>query len=158
MNYYDKQKTLSAISADAMYLFAGQALAADARKTGTEQTSETSLQGPQRSSQIQGASLVNPEGKKLGKIEGLIIADDGKVRFAILSHGGLLGIGNKLVPIPRKSLKPGKDEETLTVNITKDNVEKAPNFDLQECPNFTDPEWQKRVDVYYELPASATAR
>jgi len=73
-------------------------------------------------------------------------------------HGGLLGVGDKLVPIPWKALKSGPDEKTLIVNIEKATLEKAPNFDPKEWPNFTEPEWQKRIEVYYELPGGSPAR
>ena len=41
----------------------------------------------------------------------------------------------------------------MVVNIDKKTLEKAPNFDPKEWPKFTEPEWQKEVEIYYELPA-----
>jgi hypothetical protein len=121
-------------------LLAGQVFAA--------QTGETSLQW---SSQITGMTVNSPQGEKLGKI--LVVDQEGTVRYAILSHGGLLGIGHKLVPIPWKALKLGKEKNTLVVNIDKKTLEKAPNFDPKEWPKFTELDWQKEVEMYYELPA-----
>ncbi len=120
-------------------LLAGQVLA---------QTGEISLQG---SSQIAGMTVNSPQGEKLGKI--LVVDQEGTVRYAILSHGGLLGIGRKLIPIPWKALKPGKEKNTLVVIIDKKTMEKAPNFDPKEWPKFTELDWQKEVEAYYELPA-----
>ncbi len=142
----------------------GQALAADLPKGTSALQGEPSLQGPQRSSEIVGKSVTNPENERLGKITDLIIGQDGMVKYAILSHGGVLGLGDKLIPIPWKALergnekwlKPPNEEKALSVNITKKTLAKAPNFDPKQWPNFNEPEWQKKVAVYYELPPSGT--
>ncbi len=136
---------------------AAYAIAAEPSKTIAGQMGDQSLQGLQRSSQIIGMSVKNPQGQDLGKIDELVISSDGMVKYAILSHGGVAGIGDKLTPIPWKSLKPGEDKKYLTVNITKETLAKAPNFDPKKWPDFTEPEWQKKVEVYYELPSGQTA-
>jgi hypothetical protein len=139
-------------------LIAGQALAAETPKVSTGQTGMASLLGPQRSSQIVGMSVKNSKGQNLGKIDELIIGQDGAVKYAILSHGGLLGIGDKLVPIPWRALKPGTEDKTLMVNIDKAALEKAPSFEAKEWPSFAEPEWQRKVEVYYELPQGQATR
>jgi sporulation protein YlmC with PRC-barrel domain len=138
-------------------VFAVSVMAAEPLKTTAGQMGDQSLQGPQRASEIKGMSVKNPQGENLGKIDDLVIADDGTVKYVILSHGGLLGIGDKLIPIPWKALKPKEDKKYLTVNITKETLEKAPNFDPKEWPAFAEPEWQKKVQIYYELPSDQTA-
>ena len=115
------------------------------------QGGDTPLQGWQRSSQITGMTVNSPQGEKLGKI--LVVDQEGSARYAILSDGGLLGIGYKLIPIPWKALEWGKEKNTLVVNIDKKTLEKAPNFDPKEWPKFTETDWQKKVEIYYELPA-----
>ncbi len=75
------------------------------------QTADASLRGWQRSSQIAGMTVSSPQGDILGKI--LVVDQEGTVRYAILSDGGLLGIGYKLIPIPWKSFESGKGKEHL---------------------------------------------
>jgi hypothetical protein len=115
-----------------------------------------SLQGPQRASQILGMRVNNPDGP-IGKIEDLVIGKDQAVKYVILSHGGWLGIGDKLTPIPWKALRWGPDEKSLMVNITKETLKKAPNFDPRKWPDFAKPDWEKQVQVYYELAPTKTA-
>ncbi|MHB8205037.1 MAG: PRC-barrel domain-containing protein, partial [Desulfomonilaceae bacterium] len=79
-----------------------------------------------------------------------LIDQSGVVKYAILSHGGLLGIGDKLIPIPWKALKLGKEKTTLVVNVNKGALEKAPNFDPKDWPKVTDPQTLKKVDMYYK--------
>ncbi len=59
---------------------------------------DQSLAGPQRFSHITGMLVKNPQGHNLGKIDDLIIADDGTVKYAILPHDRLLGIGDAVEP------------------------------------------------------------
>jgi hypothetical protein len=152
------KKTINCLLVFALSIvFAAYAIAAEPSKMTSGQMGDQSLQGPQRASQIKGMSVKNPEGQDLGKIDDLVIAEDGTIKYAILSHGGLLGIGDKLIPIPWKALRPGDDKKYLTVNITKETLERAPNFDPKEWPAFTEPEWQKKVQIYYELPSGQTA-
>ena len=114
------------------------------------ETGVTPLQGWQRSSQITGMTVTNPQGEKLGKIDDILIDPNAAVKYAILSHGGLLGIGDKLIPIPWKSLKLGKDKSTLVINADKAAMEKAPSFDPKEWPKVIDPESLKKIDIYYK--------
>jgi len=122
-------------------LLAGQALA---------QTGGSPLQVSQRSSQITGMMVSDPHGEKLGKIDDLLIDENGTVKYGILSHGGLLGIGDKLIPIPWKALKLTKDKTSLVVNVNKAALEKAPNFDPKEWPKVTAPESMKKIEMYYK--------
>ena len=108
------------------------------------------MQGWQRSSQIIGTTVSNPQGEKLGKIDDVLIDPNAAVKYAILSHGGLLGIGDKLIPIPWRALKLDKEKGTLVVNSDKAALEKAPSFDPKEWPKVIDPESLKKIDIYYK--------
>ena len=127
-------------------------IAAEKGQTSSGQKDESSTLGFQKASDVVKAKVQNSRGENLGQINDLIIMPDGKVGYAILSHGGVLGIGNKLIPIPWQALKPGPDWNIFTVNIDKAELEKAPNFDPKEWPSFVEPEWQKKVEVFYRLP------
>jgi len=61
--------------------------------------------GKWRSSELVGATVYNDEGKSIGTISDLLIGSDGQVSQAILSVGGFLGIGSKLVAEPFSKLK-----------------------------------------------------
>src|SRR5690606_9476289 len=52
-------------------------------------------------SSIIGDSVENRKGETLGKIEELMVnVDTGKIEYAVLTAGGLLGVGKKLFAIP----------------------------------------------------------
>ena len=54
-----------------------------------------------RGGTIVGMPVHNDAGKKLGKIEDLVVdLGTGKIRYAALSFGGFLGVGDKLFAVP----------------------------------------------------------
>ena len=54
---------------------------------------------------IKGDKVVNAAGENVGKIEDLMIdLDNGRGGYAVLSFGGLLGMGDKLFAIPWQAL------------------------------------------------------
>jgi sporulation protein YlmC with PRC-barrel domain len=77
-----------------------------------------------------GKDVVNQKGEDVGSIENMLITDTDNVQYAILSVGGFLGLGEKLVAVPLNNLQFDKDKEDVTLkNVTKEDLESAPEFD-----------------------------
>ena len=77
-----------------------------------------------------GKDVVNQDGEEIGSVENMLITDTDNVQYAIVSVGGFLGIGDKLVAVPTNNLQFDKDQENVTLkNITKEALESAPRFD-----------------------------
>ena len=54
-----------------------------------------------RASKVTGTSVYNAQNESLGSIEDVVIGKlDGKVKYAIMSFGGFLGIGEEYHPVP----------------------------------------------------------
>src|ERR1035441_1464023 len=58
-----------------------------------------------RASKVVGSSVVNDANQTIGKIDDLLVTRDGKEPYAVLSVGGFLGMGTRLVVIRYDSLK-----------------------------------------------------
>src|ERR1700737_5143329 len=58
-----------------------------------------------RSSKVVGSNVVNDANETIGKIDDLLVSRDGKQPYAVLSIGGFLGRGNRLVVAPYEPLK-----------------------------------------------------
>ncbi len=77
-----------------------------------------------------GKDVVNQEGEDVGSIDNMLITDTDNVQYAILSVGGFLGLGEKLVAVPLDNLQFDKDKEEVTLkNVSKEDLESAPEFD-----------------------------
>jgi sporulation protein YlmC with PRC-barrel domain len=106
---------------------------------------------------IIGSKVINLKGETLGKIENLVVdIDTGRIVYAVLESGGFLGIGDKLFPVPWKSLAALPSEGIFFLNQSKEQMEKAPAFDKKNLPNMTDMRWGANVFKYYGAPPGYT--
>src|ERR1039457_5887851 len=81
-------------------------------------------------STLAGDSVRNAAGEDLGKLDELMIdIPSGRVAYAVLSFGGVLGMGNKLFAVPWSALRVDEDEKFFILDVDKTKLEKAPGFD-----------------------------
>jgi len=57
-----------------------------------------------RASKVIGATVLNDANEKVGTIDDLIVTPNDRVPYAVLSIGGFLGIGTRLVVVPYDTL------------------------------------------------------
>jgi len=83
-----------------------------------------------RASKVIGENVKNDAGDNVGKIDDLLVRADGpnRVLFAVVSVGGFLGIGNKLVAVPYASLQTNAKGEFTLPGATKDALQNLPEF------------------------------
>lgn len=81
-----------------------------------------------RASKLIGATVYNDQDQKIGSVDDLILTDDNKVVVAIVSVGGFLGIGSKLVAIPYHDLRFGQDRKVMMPGASKEALNGMPNF------------------------------
>lgn len=104
-------------------------------------------------STINGTSVKSPRDESLGDIKDLMIdLGTGRVAYAVISFGGLLGIGNKLFAVPMSALKQDAVNKCFVMNTTKEQLENAHGFDKDHWPDFADRAWQTEVHKHYNTP------
>jgi len=81
-----------------------------------------------RVSQIVGKPVYNDAGEKIGTIDDLIVRPDDRVMFGVVSVGGFLGIGDRLVAVPYPAFTSGTDGKLVLAGISKDDLKAAPAF------------------------------
>ena len=80
-----------------------------------------------RASKIIGATIINDANEKIGSVDDFIVSRSDRVPYAIVSVGGFLGIGDKLVAVPMGSLQLSMDK-TVLPGATKDMLKALPAF------------------------------
>ena len=80
-----------------------------------------------RASKVVGSSVVNDANQTIGKIDDLLVTRDGKEPYAVLSVGGFLGMGIRMVVIRYDSLKFA-DNKIVLPGGTKDGLKMLPAF------------------------------
>ena len=109
---------------------------------------------PKRVSDILKTTVENGRGEKLGTLHDLMVGGDGRLKYAILSHGGFLGIGDVLIPVPFDALIADEEKGTAVLDIDKQTLEKALNFESKTWPDFTAAEWEEKIDRYFAAYAA----
>lgn len=109
-------------------LFAGHVWAQGAPQTvSIERVDVQKLAAGYRSSKIVGSPVVNDANEKIGDVDDLLVEPSDKVLFAVLSVGGFLGMGERLVVVPFGSLQIVGDRVMLPGG-TKDALKALPEF------------------------------
>lgn len=124
----------------------------DKAKAGEAGGQKIQVQQVFRLSTLNGMPVRNTQGDDLGKIEDLVIElNRGDIRYAALSFGGFASVGDKLFAVPWKKLafKFGEEDSYFIVDVTEDQLKRAPGFDQDRWPDVADPNWSKQVDAFY---------
>jgi len=101
------------------------------------------------SEKVEGTSVYNPAGEKLGSIDDLMIDKySGQIRFAVLEFGGFLGMGTDRYPLPWRVLKYSKEKGGYVVPVNKTMLDQAPRYRRDAIPPY-DAAYGSRVDTYY---------
>lgn len=103
------------------------------------------------SDKVEGTSVYNNTGEKLGSIDSLMIDKrSGQVRHAVLEFGGFLGMGTDRFPLPWTMLHYDTDRDGYVVPIDKDRLDDAPRFPHTGASPFTtDMGYGQRVNSFY---------
>lgn len=105
-----------------------------------------------------GTEVRNRAGESLGKLEEIMIdIHTGRIAYAVLSFGGILGIGNKLFAIPWQSLEVDTENKRLVMDAHKELLERAPGFDKDNWPKTPNGQWYHDVYDFYDQEPYWTA-
>src|SRR5882724_4806035 len=101
------------------------------RATGAYPTRQTTSQW--LGSNLIGAKVVSASNEAIGRIGNLLVNDDGVVEAAVISIGGVFGIGKKDVAVTYRSLniarsRDGAAIDHVTLAATKDDLRQAAEF------------------------------
>jgi hypothetical protein len=108
-------------------------LSGGAGAQGTPQTVELAkvdvqkLSAGYRASKVIGSSIVNDANETIGTVDDLLVSRDGKQPYAVLSIGGFLGMGTRLVVVPYETLRFADKKVTLPGG-TKEGLKMLPEF------------------------------
>ncbi len=118
---------------------------------------------PWRASETIGLKVEDAQGNKLGKIEDLVFnPKTGHVRYAVLSFGGVVGIGEKYFAVPWNHFRTheraglaGSERLVLVLDVNQATLKNAPGFDSKNWPDFGDAAYGNSVDEFYGNTNSA---
>jgi sporulation protein YlmC with PRC-barrel domain len=93
-----------------------------------------------RTSRIISSEVRTKTGERIGDIRDLVLDGSGRVRLAIVSTGGFLGVGDTLHAVPWEVMTLGPKDDRI-LDIDKAALEQAPHFTSKTWPDLGDEAW-----------------
>jgi sporulation protein YlmC with PRC-barrel domain len=87
----------------------------------------TTADGQMRVGKIVGASVYNDHDQSIGSVDDVLMSTDNKANTVVISVGGFLGMGSKLVSVPFDQLKVGNDRIVMP-GATKASLNGMPAY------------------------------
>ncbi len=94
-------------------------------------------------------SVHDEVGEKIGKVHDILIdPEDNQPKIAILSDGGVLGIGGEYLALPFHLLRFNTNSSDISLKVAAQRIKKAPSIDLQKLKGHDKEEYEKLVRYY----------
>ena len=101
---------------------------------------------------VQGTPVFDRSGEKVGHVEDVMLDKrSGKVAYAIMSHGGFLGAGERYHPLPWSMLHYDVEKNGYVVPLEKKKLAEGPTLDQTQI--YGDDAWMEIVHSHYGTPA-----
>jgi sporulation protein YlmC with PRC-barrel domain len=86
------------------------------------------LEGGYRASKVIGAAVYNAQNQQIGTVDDIILNHQNQADLVVISVGGVLGVGSKLVALPFAKIERTDSAKVMLQDGTKDTLMKLPNF------------------------------
>ena len=118
-------------------------------------TDPTTMDRPRRliaSNRVEGTAVYNREGEKLGRIESFMVDKrTGQAEYAVMSFGGLFGLGDNHYPLPWNVLDYQPEQGGYVVDLDKRALQGGPSYKSGQEPRY-DRAYGEEVYGYYRVP------
>lgn len=126
-------------------------MAEDTKKANLDRVDKVTQDFSVRASKVIGMEVRNDKGEKLGKVNDLVLdTRTSQIRYAALSFGGVLGLGDKLFAIPWTAMECRKVKDSndhfLLLSIDPKVLKNSKGFDQDHWPDFGDTTFTTQID------------
>lgn len=97
-----------------------------------------------------GDDVYNHSDEELGDIKEIMLdMRTGQIAYAVLSFGGILGMGDKLFAVPWERLTLDPVNKRFLLNVEKGQLKDAPGFDKNNWPDMGSEAWNQQMEAFY---------
>ncbi|GGC11678.1 photosystem reaction center subunit H [Novosphingobium endophyticum] len=119
----------------------------DANRSETDET--TNLISSEK---VDGTAVYSHDGDKVGHIHHFMVGKrNGHVEYAVMTCGGILGMGEEYRPVPWDALEYDTDLGGYVINIEKERIGQTPSYARDQEPTW-DRSWGSTIYSSYGLP------
>lgn len=89
------------------------------------------------SDKVEGTAVYDAHGARIGRIHNFMVDKrSGQVLYAVMSFGGLLGMGESYRPLPWAVLRYDEKLDGYVVGIDMDRIRNGPSYDAGAEPRY----------------------
>lgn len=105
------------------------------------------------SRRVEGTPVYNRAEKRLGAIHSVMIdKQTGKVAYAVLSLRGLIGLSERVHPLPWEMLHYDVDLDAYVIDASPEELQEAPTLRLDRADRPQPRDYEEVVGYYERLP------
>ncbi|MBV7256098.1 PRC-barrel domain-containing protein [Pacificimonas sp. WHA3] len=102
------------------------------------------------SDKVGGTKVVSVDGETVGKVTSFMVDKyTGRVAYAVLQFGGVMGVGSSYFPLPWPVLEYDVDVDAYRLSVTKEQLSGAPRFEKDDSPEFDSTAYRQKLLVFY---------
>ena len=102
------------------------------------------------SNKVEGTAVYDRNGDRLGTIYNFMVDKvNGQVEYAVLSFGGLFGMGSDYYPLPWERLTYDEELGGYQVDLVKEDLEEAPRYSAEQEPAYNRA-YNEQIDTFYD--------
>jgi hypothetical protein len=101
-------------------------------------------------SKLDSNTVFSSDDNDVGKVKEIMLdVRSGRIAYIVLSSGGFLGMGDKLLAIPWHALTLDMLNKYFRLSISSEKIKNATGFDKNNWPSMTDHVWAGSVHQFY---------
>jgi hypothetical protein len=118
------------------------------------------LDAIRRVSTLIGTPVVDRADTKVAHLRDLLLSPGGDVLYVVLGCGGVGGVGESYTaaPVNALAIRPADGKWDVRLDMTADDLKKAPAIKSENYREFNDPQWVARVHRFFRAEEPAQAR
>jgi PRC-barrel domain len=134
------------------------ALALGTASVAAQQTSTAARRNPgdldqiRKVSRLIGTDVMNHSNTKIGVLRDLAVSPEGAILYAVLSYGGVAGVGETYTaaPFDLMGVRHDSGKWAVKLDMTTDVLKKAPTMHSENCRELGDAQWIARLDEFFK--------
>jgi len=96
-----------------------------------------------RVSAVIGTSVALRENASLGKVEDIVLSEDGCVEYLVVAYQ------EKYILVPWVATRVDFERRTVLVDIEKERFKEIPTFTREKWPDFSDTKYIEKIHTFY---------
>ncbi|MEW5422994.1 hypothetical protein HNS03_13840 [Amorphus sp. 3PC139-8] len=115
------------------------------------------MQGRLRAETILGSDVRGRDENSIGEVDELVLGNDGRPTYAVVTYGGFLGLGEEASAVPFKMLRVSQNNDVYYLPMTESELENAPRFEQGSFDWTEDEQWRSKNDQYFSSVKNNTS-